>query len=185
MPTLQDFPHHEMPPQIATQIRSYVRMQWPFLNAGNTQIWDYAPQTIPSHHFVLMDGELLVSHASVNQRDIPHHGRSWRVGGLSTVFTYPDHRGTGCASRVVAAATKYLQESDADIALLFAGHHLEKFYHHLGWVPAPDAHILFGSIETPELKSDNLVMALLISPAACERAEWFVKEGFYIGESTW
>jgi aminoglycoside 2'-N-acetyltransferase I len=185
MPTLQDFPHHEMPPQIATQIHSYVRMQWPFLNAGNTQIWNYTPQPIPPRHFVLMDGELLISHAAVNQRDLPHHGRSWRIAGLSTVFTYPDRRDAGFASQVVAAATKYILQSDADLAILFAGHQLENFYHHHGWLPAPDARILHGPAVSPELKTDNLVMMLIVSPHAQKNVQWFTQEDFYVGENTW
>jgi GNAT superfamily N-acetyltransferase len=185
MSTLQDFPRHEIPVFLAAQIRSYVRMQWPFLNPGNTELWNRIPQPIPPRHFVLTDGELLISHAAVNQRTLSHRGRDWSVAGLSTVFTYPDRRGAGCASQVLAAATKYILQSNADLAILFAGHPLENFYHHHGWLAAPNARILFGPTASPKLKADNLVMMLLISPAAQQKPEWFLTENLYVGVSTW
>lgn len=134
---------------------------------------------------MLTEGELLISHAAANVREISHQGRNWRVAGLSTVFTYPDRRGAGFAGQVVAAATRYILQSDADLAMLFAGHPLQKFYATHGWSAVPDARILFGSPQSPVLKTDNLVMMLFLSPFACDYREWFTKQDFYVGESTW
>jgi GNAT superfamily N-acetyltransferase len=185
MPILQDFLRHEMPAHLAVQVRSFIRTQWPFLTGKNTQLWNYTPQVNPSRHFVLVDGELLISHAAANVRAISHRGRTWQVAGLSTVFTYPDRRGAGFAAQVVAAATRYIQQSDADLAMLFAGDHLEKFYENHGWQAASAARILFGPTASPTLKTDNLVMSLFISPAAREHLDWFTTQDFYVGESTW
>lgn len=184
MPLLQDFPRHEMPPHLAAQIRSFVRIQWPSLNSS-TQLWDYSVRTPSPRHFVLTDGELLISHACANERTLTHKDRPWRVAGLSTVFTYPDRRHTGFASQVVAAATQYILHSNADLALLFADNHLKKFYETQGWSAAPKARIFFGLPESPKPKTDNLVMTILISSNARNHLRQFLTEDFYVGESTW
>lgn len=185
MPILKSFLRHEMPRDLATQIRSYVRMQWPFLNSNDKAIWNFAPQPNPSLHFVLIDNELLLSHAVVNQRDLTHRGKSWRVYGLSTVFTYPDRRGQGLASQVVAAGTEFILKSDADLAILFCGERLENFYARHGWHAAPKARILFGDPGSPQHKTDNLIMMLLVSPTAKQSRAQFEAEDFYVGASTW
>ena len=118
---LRSWPKHAVPREIAVQIRSYIRMQWPPLNGTQNRIWDFVARENEPTTFALVDDEILVSHAEMNFRTTQFHSERWNVGGLSTVFTYPAFRRTGCASRIVSAATDALKESDADLAMLFCG----------------------------------------------------------------
>src|SRR5438874_6935227 len=123
-------------------------MQWPFLPGTTDRIWDYTPPADEAisrwpTHFLLIDGEVLVSHASVNFRAVEHGGQSYLVGGLSTVFTYPAYRGAGCAVQVVRAATTHLRASEADLAMLFCRDTLRDFYSAAGWSASDRARIFF------------------------------------------
>src|SRR5437762_2382583 len=79
MPELKSFRRHEMPRDLAWQIRSFTRIQWPHLDSATRAWWDFTPRENNSIHFVLTDGDLLVSHASVNWRDVEHAGTAYDV----------------------------------------------------------------------------------------------------------
>src|SRR5437764_7687958 len=101
MPELRTYRRHEMPRDLAWQVRSYTRIQWPFLDVTGSDWWDFTPREDNPVHFVIADGDLLISHASVNWRNVRHSGQTYNVFGLSTVFTYPAYRKCGHAQRVV------------------------------------------------------------------------------------
>jgi GNAT superfamily N-acetyltransferase len=166
-----------------------VRIQWPALAATSNIIWNYEhpkePVSLWPVHFLLVENEVLISHASANFREIKHRDCSYIVGGLSTVMTYPAYRGTGCASQVVRAATDHLCASAADIAMLFCGQPLRKFYESAGWEPSEQAQIYFGDESRPTLKSDNLVMMLFISEKGRAARTFFQNEPVYVGAQTW
>ncbi len=134
---------------------------------------------------MLVDGELLISHAAANFREVEHRGERYVVGGLSTVFTFPAHRKTGAGREVVCAATEHLRQSDADLAQLFCGAPLRAFYTSCGWSPADAARIRFGDANAPTLKSDNLVMMMFLSDRGRAARETFKREDVYVGATTW
>ena len=185
MPELLTYRRDQIPRDLAWQIRSYVRIQWPFLDAPQHAPFDASSQADEQMHFLLVDGGLLVTHASVNWRSIEHRGDSFSVFGLSTVFTYPAYRKGGHATRVVKAASDYIRTSQGDIAMLFCGPTLRDFYGKCGWQPADSARILFGQQLRPTLKNDNLVMMMFISEKGLAARKIFEKQDVYVGESTW
>src|SRR5689334_12702285 len=127
------YPKPQVPREIAAQIRSYQRIQWPHLDELiGPALWNVPPDST-ARTFVILDGEKLVSHAEANFRSISHAGETHNVGGLSAVFTYPAYRGKGFAQQVVRAATESLDQSDADLALLFCGESKRGLYASLGW----------------------------------------------------
>src|SRR4051812_33686946 len=134
---------------------------------------------------MLVDGELLISHAVANFRHVEHRGERYLVGGLSTVFTYPAHRNTGAAQQVVRAATDHLRHSDADHAMLFCGDALRAFYTACGWMPADAARVYYGDPDRPTLKSDNLVMMMFLSDRGRAARKIFEEEPVYVGAQTW
>src|SRR5205823_1594193 len=162
MPELRTYRRHEMPRDLAWQVRSYTRIQWPFLDVTGSRWWDFTPRDNNSIHFMITDGELLISHCSANWRDIEHAGQTYNVFGLSTVFTYPAFRKAGHAQRVVNAASDYIRQSEADLAMLFCGHPLRQFYSGCGWEPIDSARIFYGDRSNPKLKDDNLVMMMFV-----------------------
>src|SRR2546423_7866461 len=86
---LHSWPKHAVPREIAAQIRSFIRIQWPFLNGQGNRIWDYSPRADEPTTFALVDDEILISHTEVNFREIEFEGQTLKVGGLSAVYTYP------------------------------------------------------------------------------------------------
>ena len=181
MPELRSYRKLDVPREIAIQIASYVRFQWPAFIGRNKPLWEGTPY--PNHclHFVMTDGDVLISHAIVSSRWLAHRGEQFHVHGVSSVFCYPTHRGSGYGEQIVAAATDHIrQQKDADLALLFCGERVRSLYQRQGW-----EHILALKIRFGEDKefNDGFVMTLLLSQRA--RAHDFTAEPFYVGPNTW
>jgi GNAT superfamily N-acetyltransferase len=185
VPVLNSYPRHEVPDSIAMQIASYVRIQWPFIHGQSGQLWDRSPSPLRAVCFVLMEGEALVSHAQANFREIEFAGQKLVCGGLSTVFTYPDWRGTGLAKEVVRAGTEHIRENGADLAMLFCGERLRNFYTLCGWEAMDSAKIYYGDPAAPKLKDDNLVMMLFVSEVGKRLRERLGTEPVFVGPVTW
>jgi predicted acetyltransferase len=185
MPELRIYPRHQVPRDLAILIRSYARIQGPYVQAQNKQIWDFTPRESNPLHFILFDNEVLISHASVKHRPVEFQDQTLNVYGLSTVFTYPAYRKTGHASTVVRAATQHIQNSDADLAMLFCGHPLRSFYSSHGWTPMDTAQVYFGDPQTPTLKDDNLIMMLFVSDNGHRAAQALKTQSIYVGPTTW
>lgn len=182
---LLSFPKHAVPPIIAAQIRSFVRIQWPFLNGRGNRIWDYPPRDGGPTTLVLVDDEMLISHTEVNFRDIDFVGETLKVGGISAVFTYPAFRGSGHANKIVTHATDLIRRSDADLAMLFTAAKNENFYTRCGWCAMKNAHVLYGEKENPTLKDDNVVMMLFVSPRGERMKNLLETQEIYVGATTW
>jgi GNAT superfamily N-acetyltransferase len=185
MVELKTYRRHEVPREMACQIRSYARIQWPYVHGRLNRIWDYTPAEDNPVHFLLVDEEVLVSHASVNHRPVEVGNDLLKVYGLSTVFTYPAFRKSGYAAQVVQAATDHIRQSDADLAMLFTGQPLRTFYTDCGWEPVDTAKIYYGEKENPTLKDDNLVMMLFVSPKGNRAQEILSRQAVYVGKQTW
>ena len=185
MEKLHTYRKHQIPSEFAWQIVSYQRIQWPFLHGKSNQGWDYMPREMPAISFILADEQMLISHASVNQRMIEFAGEQLNCYGLSSVFTYPAFRKGGYASRVVKAATDQILQSDADLAMLFCGQPLRAFYSACQWEPADNARIFYGDKNNPTFKSDNLVMMLFVSDKARRLRPRITTEPVFVGPITW
>jgi GNAT superfamily N-acetyltransferase len=182
---LRDYPKAFVPRDIAIQIRSYTRIQWPQLDQRiGDRLWD-VPADFPARNFVLLDGEKLISHADANFRPIEHAGETFHVGGLSAVFTYPAYRGQGHAAQVVRAATEYLDRNGADLSMLFCGEPLRGFYGSCGWEPIDNAHILCGDRATPTRHDSGLVMMRFSAEKGRAAKLRFTAEPIYVGDRTW
>jgi predicted GNAT family N-acyltransferase len=136
-------------------------------------------------HFALVENQTLISHASVNWRNVEHRGETFNVQGLSAVFTFPAWRKGGHGKHVVQAASDFIRTSQADLAMLFCAQALRDFYKSCGWTPADKAKILYGEKLRPQLKHDNLVMMMFVSEKARDARGLFEREEVYVGESTW
>ena len=66
-----------------------LHVQWPFLNPGNTELWNRIPQLHPTSPFSVLNRRR-TSHQPCRRKPAApssHRGRDWSVAGLSTVFT--------------------------------------------------------------------------------------------------
>jgi hypothetical protein len=182
---LTNYPRELVPRDLAWQVRCFTRMQWPHLKPSGGKWWDFSPAPQSPTHFMLTDGALLISHASANCRELEHRDQRYRVWGLSTVFTYPDYRAAGHARRVVRAASDFIASSDADVAMLFCGQALNRFYNGCGWTAMPKARIFYGDPSAPTLKDDNLIMMMFVSAKGKAARRIFDEDDVYVGPATW
>jgi len=89
--------------------------------------WQHA---LGGTHFLLVDGDVIVSHASVVQRALEIGGRPFRTGYVEAVATAPDRQGSGYGTAVMRAATKHIRAT-FELGALGTGAH--GFYERLGW----------------------------------------------------
>jgi len=176
---------HEVPREIAAQIRSYGRIQWPFSQGQSGQLWDYTPRTDAPIHFILMKEEVVVSHACVNWRNLEFDGRTLNVYGLSTVFTYPAFRKGGYAKQVVTEASNFMRQSPGDFALLFCSQPTSFFYLPLGWTIVEGAQVTYGADRQSAQKYEGIVMALTMTPAGTAAVDRMRTNEIYVGKDTW
>jgi GNAT superfamily N-acetyltransferase len=122
----------------------------------------------PDHHpsfdatsFYIADGTHVVSYAAVVRLVIRHAGQRWALAGISAVATAPECRGRGYGTLVVAAATRYILASDADIGLFTCDESLVAFYQRAGW-PRVAGIAVVGSGEEGALTSEGLGKAVLL-----------------------
>ena len=186
MPELRSFLKPDVPRDIAVQIASYVRVQWPAFIGRRTPLWEGMPY--PNHclHFVLSDEDVLISHAIVASREIEHAGEKYNVSGLSSVFCYPTHRGKGFGEQVVTAGTEHIRAShDVDFALLFCGERVRSLYERVGWELIAAPRIYFGEKANPKLFNDGFVMGIFLSDKGRAIRPVIEQEPVYVGAHTW
>lgn len=185
MTELRRYRRHEVPPLFAAQIASYQRIQWPQIRDRNNRVWEWDDVNRDYMHFVLIDNEIVISHASVNWRDVSLGGERFSVWGMSSVFTYPAFRKGGFATKTVSTATDFMREGSGDLAMLFTGQPLVKFYTAIGWEHVPTARIFYGDPNAPVQKTDNAIMMLFISDRGRKARERFATEDVFVGPMTW
>jgi aminoglycoside 2'-N-acetyltransferase I len=182
---LSIYPSPELPTHIKCQLLSYIRVEWWWIFQNKRPDWDYTAKSTHPVNVLLCDEALLISHAEVNWRMIEHESRSYKVYGLSAVFTYPSHRKQGYGKAVVEAATKYTDESDADLAMLFCLPHLQSFYESCGWTAMPNTNVLYGAPENPDEDDEEILLMRFVSEAGKAAKERFEANSVYVGRYMW
>jgi predicted N-acetyltransferase YhbS len=158
MSELRIYADGEFPAALHWQAVSLMRVEWPFIEGGKlrrTYPSDWSPT-----HFVVEDDGLLISYAAVIRLKLAHAGDDFAACGLGSVLTFPSSRRQGYGSQVVAAATAFIRESGADIAALFTGDDLERFYARHGWEAQHGAETYIAAAE----RIPALRMMLFLTP---------------------
>ncbi|WP_437873538.1 hypothetical protein [Sorangium sp. So ce363] len=170
----------ELPDSFRWQAVSFMRVAWPSIFTGPLRLLKHTyPPDMGTVHFTISEEEVLLSYASVMRLSLPHAGEEHVVYGLGNVFTFPPYRGEGHGRQVVEMATRFLQDSDADVAALFCNPSLERFYAGCGWEAPPGAITRIG---TPERHSvyKELRMMLFLSEKGRRAREAFAREPLYV-----
>jgi aminoglycoside 2'-N-acetyltransferase I len=89
--------------------------------------WDHAMGGL---HAVVLEGDLVLSHAAVVPRVLVADGRPWRTGYVEAVATALDHRRRGHASGVMQEAGDIVRRG-YELGALSTG--VTGFYARLGW----------------------------------------------------
>jgi aminoglycoside 2'-N-acetyltransferase I len=82
-------------------------------------------------HFLVEEAEVIVSHASVVERELHTGGHRLATGYVEAVATLPGYRGRGLASAVMQEVGRYI---DRTYRLGALGTYLSAFYGRLGWI---------------------------------------------------
>src|SRR5687768_6126964 len=120
MPKLTVYTQPDFPAIYKWQAIAFMRMEWPSIFEGDNL---YMPETYPPElepvHFVVAEGDTLISYGALLRLDITHAGSEYRVYGFGNMLTFPPFRRRGYGGQILQAATHWIQESDVDVAILF------------------------------------------------------------------
>jgi GNAT superfamily N-acetyltransferase len=177
----------DFPESLRWQVVSFLRVQYPLGFTGENRLRDWVTRE-DDHpvHIVLVEMGILISHTNVVWKYLEHAGITYKIYGLTGVFTYPSFQGQGYGSRIVAAGTEYILKSDADIAMFYCDVGLKNFYAHHGWIHMDTSTSYTGTRENPKLVDDEILMMMFISPKSkTDRMAFETKPIHFGGDYTW
>jgi hypothetical protein len=141
-----------IPQSLTWQALSFLRCEWPFLFAGSGRLRTRPFGGDGTTYVLRVEGGVLLSYAEVLQVTGIRAGEPVRVLGLSNVFTCPPYRNEGHASAIMHAVGGLINDSQAELAILFCEKELERFYAARGWHLAEA-----GSIQAPGIAPRTMV----------------------------
>ena len=121
-------------------------------------------------HVLLDDGDAIVAHASVVEREIHVGGRPLRAGYVEAVATAPDRQGAGFGTIVMADVGVLIRER-FELGVLGTGRH--GFYERLGWTTWAGPSFVrtpAGLLRTPGEDGFLMVLRTLTTPPLDDRA---------------
>ena len=162
MPTLTIYEQQDFPSVYNWQAIAFMRCEWPSIFQDDILYLSapYPPEFNPVH-FVVAEGESLLSYAAIMKLNIPHAGQNFSVYGFGNMLTFPPYRKQGYGRKTLQAATEFIQKSDVDAAILFCDKSLEKYYATEGWIATQSPTYLCYSGEP--VAYDPLRMMLFVS----------------------
>jgi hypothetical protein len=134
----------KLPQGLAWQALSFLRCEWPFLFSGGNRLRSRPFGDGDTTCATRIEAEVLLSYAEVLQVKGTRAGTPVRILGLSNVFTSPPHRGEGHGSAIIQTVGELIDQSDAEVALLFCEDDLVPFYGARGWHSCPT-----GTVQAP------------------------------------
>lgn len=173
----------DLPQNLKDQIISFLNNQWPerSLGANNKQEFLVIKNFHPTH-FVLTEGEKVISYAAVVWKILEHNGIIYKVYGLSGVFTKPEFRNKGYALKLIQNAKEFIEKTDGDIALFPSV--LDGFYEKAEFIRLDNAKLLNGLQEKPTEVKENVFM-LFISDKGMKARKDFEAIPIYFGKKLW
>jgi len=134
MPKLTLYQQLDFPAIYKWQAIAFMRMEWPSIFQGDNL---YMPEIYPPEHqpvhFVLAEGDTLLSYGTLLKLNLIHAGIDYQVYGFGNLLTFPPFRRRGYGGQILEAATQFIQQNDVDAAILFCDPHLEPFYAAKAW----------------------------------------------------
>jgi aminoglycoside 2'-N-acetyltransferase I len=151
----------DLRPHDVDSLRALFDAAWADEEEFTNEDWDHAFGGI---HFVVGEGGVIVSHASVVERQLHTNGIDLTTGYVEAVATRPLDQRRGYGSAVMREAGEYIDQT-FQLGALGTGRHA--FYEQLGWVvwKGPTAvRTDRGLVRTPEEDGNILVRLTPQSP---------------------
>ena len=159
MPTLTIYKQPEFPRVYNWQAIAFMRCEWPSIFQGDILYLSapYPPDLEPVH-FVMAEGDSLLSYASLMKLNIPHAGQDYTVYGFGNMLTFPPYRKQGYGRKILGAASDFIGQSDVDVAILFCDKSLESYYGSEGWLTTPSPTYLGYSGQPVEYEPARMML---------------------------
>jgi GNAT superfamily N-acetyltransferase len=179
MPTLTTYSQNDFPSLYKVQAIAFMRCEWSSIFQGDNL---YMPETYPPNldpvHFVIAEGDTLLSYAALIRRSPIHEKDEYKVYGFGNMFTFAPFRRKGHGSQILRRATEYIRESDADVAILYCDPSLEGYYAAQGWA-ATRSETRMGHPDKYEVYEPTR-MTLFISPKGLSNQAEFEHSPVYV-----
>lgn len=135
MPTMTIYEQQNLPGVYKWQAIAFMRCEWPSIFQGDIlYLSDPYPPDFEPVHFVLSEGESLLSYATLMKRDVLHAGRNYTIYGFGNMLTFAPYRKHGYGRKILQAATEFIRQSPVDAGILFCDKSLEPYYATEGWL---------------------------------------------------
>ena len=179
MAIARTYVQEDFPPILKCQALAFMRVEWPYIFEGAERFLSetYPPKFDPTH-FVIVEGETLMSYAAVVRTNFMHAGEEFRVYGFGNMFTFPPYRGEDHGHKLLDMATDTIEKSDADVGVLYCNERLETFYASKGWIMTKSP-TRFGSPEEYE-DSEEQRMMLFVSEKGRRNRNTFDEQPLYV-----
>lgn len=175
-----------LPSEFKWQILSFMRVQWFHGFQGKLRLRDWiTPSAHHPLHFLITENSFVISQCEVVWKYLDHAGETYKVYGLSGVFTFPDHQRQGYGKQVVDRATRYIDASDGDVAMLWCDPHNRPFYLRCGWKFIESARTLFTADDGTVVEEAESLMMLFISEKGRQSETAFWNEPIQFGDGLW
>jgi aminoglycoside 2'-N-acetyltransferase I len=151
----------DLRPEEVASLRALFEAAWADEEGFTDQDWDHAFGGI---HFIVEEGGVIVSHASVVERRLHTNGLDLTTGYVEAVATRPLHQRRGHGSAVMRAVGEHIDRT-FQLGALDTGR--RAFYERLGWIAwrGPTAVRTDGGlVRTPEEDGNVLVRLTPTSP---------------------
>jgi hypothetical protein len=183
MPRLTIYQKTDFPAIYKWQAIAFMRCEWSSIFQGaNLYMSEIYPPEFQPIHFVLAEGDTLLSYGTLLNLDMAHADKNYVVYGFGNMLTFPPFRRHGYGGQILQAATEFIQTSDADVAILFCDPSLESFYSAKGW-SATRSPTRLGRPDQYEEYSP-LRMMLFVSEKGRQNQADFETQPLYVDE-TW
>ena len=120
---------------------------------------DYWSDIGPGLHFMEVEGDDVLAHACVVDRELHSQKHTLRTGYVEAVATWPFRQGQGHGTKVMQSVGDYILDN-YELGALSTGH--KRFYKRLGWVtwkgPTLIRHVDGRTVRTP--RDDGSIMIL-------------------------
>jgi len=181
MPTLTLYRQPDFPAIYKWQALAFMRIEWSSIFQGdNLYMSETYPPELQPVHFVVAEGDTLLSYGALLKLNLTHAGSNYLVYGFGNMLTFPPFRRRGHGGQILQAATQFIQQSDVDVAILFCDPQLEPFYAAKAWAPTYSPTRL-GQTDQYEEYSP-LRMMLFVSKKGREGKTDFENQPLYIDE---
>lgn len=170
--TIKSFPYNDITEQDRQSLKQLFYLVW-----DDKDTKDIHPAEMNVISFCTMEGSEIISYAGVVSWPINVKDESFKMCGLSCVFTHPEYRKRGIGNFLVKKVTEWIIQCDRfDIGLFTCSQENTSFYEHIGlWDKCP--HLVLkesnreGAYVSRQLQLN--VFRLLISTKAKRYAELF------------